>query len=179
MHSPHGAAPRGYRRRIHSLLLLWQRPVAQNRDRRSSPAHARGSTSILFLLKHMDRYIAESREMETVPEMIWAAPAEALPSPASVGQPCPPRAIRCLEAVSDLGRAGHKSKTESGSSSDQAPAKGSKSPAMPGQGSCCATAPLCPGVGVPGLPGPLRQRGRCRQPEPRLLPAGAQRCLHV
>lgn len=117
--------------------------------------------------------------METVPEMIWAAPAEALPSPASVGQPCPPRAIRCLEAISDLGRAGHKRKTKSGSFSDQASAKGSKSPAMPGQGSCYATAPLCSGVGVPDLLGPLGQRGRGRQPEPRLLPAGAQRCPHM
>lgn len=37
--------------RLHSLLLHWQTPVVQSRDRRSSLAHACGSTFILFLLK--------------------------------------------------------------------------------------------------------------------------------
>lgn len=75
---------------LHSLLLLWQKPVAQSRDRRSSRAHIRGGASILFLLKHMDRNVVESQEMETVLEKIEAAPTEPLPSPVGVGQPCQP-----------------------------------------------------------------------------------------
>lgn len=76
---------------LHSLLLHWQRPVAQSRDRRSSLAHARGSTFILFLLKQRDHYIAESQEMEMDRDMTRAAPTEPLPSPARVEQPSHPR----------------------------------------------------------------------------------------
>lgn len=148
--------------RLHSLLILWQRPVAQSRDRRSSLAHSRGSTSILFLLKHMDRYVAESRAMGTIAGTIGTAPAELLPAPPGWDSPARPGEADIRKQSLISAGQGTKAKPRAACPLLGHVQKAQSPRQMPGQGSCHATAPLRPGVRVPGLTGAPGQWGQWR-----------------
>lgn len=120
--------------RLHSHWLLWQRAAAQSRDSRSSPARARGSTSILFLLQHTDRYAGESRETGTLPAR---RPSLSPAGPGDAGAWQRP-----------LISAGHNSKTQRGSCSARA-----QSPGDPGAGQLPPPAPRGQGARLDSSPG--------------------------